>query len=328
MNPLEPTQIVTLVAGVSVFALVLCLWGILLWSWQLHRQARQQRLHARLGLDDPDTDHARQLALWRHGKVTSTYVPDAGHLSLWRWLEKLHQDAGYKRPLASILLGLVGVIALLGLMTLAWTSSLLAVLGIAAATTLVYWIMLKRRILQRAMLFDQQLIDALELAARSLRAGHPLSGAFQLIAQEIPEPVGHRFAEICEQEHLGMSHEESMHRIAISAHNSDLKLFATSVAIQLRSGGNLADMMDRLSAVIRDRMRLNRRVRVLTAQTQMSKNVLLALPVVMFALLALLNPDYIAPLYQSPSGRIMLVVAVAGLLVGTWMMGQLARLRY
>jgi tight adherence protein B len=107
-----------------------------------------------------------------------------------------------------------------------------------------------------------------------------------------------------------------------------MKFFATSVVIQLRSGGNLADMMDRLAFVIRDRMRLARRVRVLTAQTQFSKRILQALPFAIFVILCLINPEYMQPLYTTSTGKTILGAAGAGLLAGTYTMNRLAVLRY
>jgi tight adherence protein B len=107
-----------------------------------------------------------------------------------------------------------------------------------------------------------------------------------------------------------------------------MKLFATSVIIQVRSGGNLADMMYRLADVIRDRMRLKRRVRVLTAQTQLSKRVLLALPFLLFGALNLLNPTYMMPLYTTAMGRMLLIIAGTGLILGAWMMNRLSVLKY
>jgi tight adherence protein B len=104
-------------------------------------------------------------------------------------------------------------------------------------------------------------------------------------------------------------------------------LFATSIVIQLRSGGNLAEMMERLAYVIRERMRLARRVRVLTAQTQFSKRILLLLPIVIFVILNMLNPEYMHPLFSSSAGQKILFVAASGLLIGSWMMNKLSVLK-
>jgi tight adherence protein B len=107
-----------------------------------------------------------------------------------------------------------------------------------------------------------------------------------------------------------------------------MKLFAASTVIQLRSGGNLADMMDRLVAVIRDRMRLQRRVRVLTAQTQFSKRVLIAMPFVLIAILMMLKPDYLELMWTTQVGRYMLGAAGIFLIIGSWVMNKIATLKY
>jgi tight adherence protein B len=177
-------------------------------------------------------------------------------------------------------------------------------------------------------MFEIQFVDALDLAARSLRAGHPLVGSFQLIAEEIAAPVSTVFAQICQQQALGSSIEEALTLISERSSSKDLQLFATSVIIQVRSGGNLADMMERLAAVIRERRRLSRRLRVLTAQTQFSKRALLALPFVIFLGLNLLDPTYMVPLYTTSAGQFLLLIGGTGLVLGGWMMNRIGVLRY
>ncbi len=121
---------------------------------------------------------------------------------------------------------------------------------------------------------------------------------------------------------------QALRSVAERNHSEDLNLFVTSVVIQLASGGNLADMMERLANVIRDRQRLNRRVSVLTAQTQFSKNVLLALPFLVFVALNVINPKYMAPLYTTSLGQMIMLVASIGLLLGWITMNWLSKLSY
>ena len=116
------------------------------------------------------------------------------------------------------------------------------------------------------------LVDGLGVASRALRAGHPLVGAFQLISEEIGDPLGRLFGTIYHQQAFGGDLRESIQSAAVHVRNTEFKLFATSISVQLHSGGNLADLMDSLSSVIRDRMRLNKRIRVLTPRPQMSKS--------------------------------------------------------
>jgi tight adherence protein B len=179
-----------------------------------------------------------------------------------------------------------------------------------------------------AAAFDRQLLDALDLVVRSLRANHPLLGALQLVSEEIPSPVGTLFGEICQQHGLGMSLESSLCRAAASTDHPEFKLFATSISIQMRSGGHLADMVTRLAQVIRDRMRLGRRVRVLTAQVQLSKRILLVMPFILFLVLNVISPDYVRVLYTTPTGRAMLVGGGIALMMGALLMNRMARLQY
>jgi tight adherence protein B len=319
----------TLLIATLVFILALSLWIIAVWAWAIRRRQQQAAYEKRLGILDGEPSDGKTLRLWLDGKqVTTTVAVEKQNRSLAQRLEHWRQMAGFESSVATIALGLLGVVCGVSLGLLLWTESALAAAGGAATVVVVFFAMVKRRTIRREALFDQQLIDALDLAARSLRAGHPLGGAFHLIAEEIPAPVGTVFAEICQQVSLGVSHEEAMRKAARASHSEDVRLFTTCVAIQLRSGGNLADMMMRLAQVIRDRMRLNRRVRVLTAQANLSKNVLLALPFVMFVALNLLNPRYMVPLYETATGQSLLIGAGISLLFGAWVMGRLAQLKY
>jgi tight adherence protein B len=120
--------------------------------------------------------------------------------------------------------------------------------------------------------------------------------------------------------------EDAMRSLARNTVSEDLALFATSVIIQIRSGGNLADMMERLAAVIRERQRLARRVRVLTSQTQFSKRVLLAMPFLVFVLLNIINPTYMRTLYATSAGKFVGILAAVMLLLGWLAMNWLSKL--
>jgi tight adherence protein B len=248
--------------------------------------------------------------------------------SLSARFDRLLNDAGWQAGKSAFALAIIGVGTFIVLFTVVLTDSIVIAVEVVAALALVFWIYLKRRIAQRVALFDNQFVNALDLAARSLRAGHPLVGAFRLVSEECPPPVGPLFGEICQQQALGVGLEEAIRNAALASSSSELKLLATSVVIQLRSGGNLADLMERVAAVTRDRTRLNRRVRVLTAQTQFSKRVLIALPFVIFALLNALNSDYMETLYATWMGRVLLCGGAASLLLGVWAMNRMSVIRY
>ncbi len=141
-------------------------------------------------------------------------------------------------------------------------------------------------------------------------------------------PVSRVFERMCHEQSLGVDLEQSLRDTAEESSSADLKLFATAVAIQLRTGGNLADMMDRVAEVIRSRIRLSQRVRVVSAQTQLSKRILLAMPLLMLLALSILNPSHIDPLWQTPLGHKLLVVGAIAMVLGWCIMNRMARLKY
>ena len=319
----------TIIAAIAVFGLVLSIWIIFVVVRSSRRAKRTERLESRLGLHDERDSSVRVLRLWRDGHEATTTVPGkTRRMPIGQRLERLRQKTGWKAPARSILLGLLGSVALLSLIVLVVTTSWLAAAGVAAVALLAFWTYVKQRVRRTDVVFERQFLDALGLACQSLRAGHPLVGAFKLIADEIGPPIGVMFADMCQRQALGVDLEDAIREVSETSDSHDMRIFATSVAIQLRSGGNLVEMMERLSVVIRDRMRLTRRVRVLTAQTQFSKRVLLALPFLVFAGIALLNPGYLAPLFDTMKGNVLLAIAGSGLLLGVWVMNRMSKLQY
>ena len=317
-----------IVVATTVFGLVLAIWAIACLTWSLYQSSKKRKVELRLGLLSQQGP-ARQLRLWHDGKESTTWVPyDPHRLSIIRRLDQLRQEAGWEIPIWSLLLGVFGVSLLASVLAMAITGMPLISLGAAALVVTAFLIYLGHSVNKNVAQLERQLVDALELAARSLRAGHPLAAAFQLIAEDVPAPIGTTFGRICQQQSMGMSLEESLRTTADNSGNTDLKLFATSVIIQLCSGGNLASMMERLAAVIRDRIRLNRRFRTLTAQTQLSKRLLLGLPFLLFVVLNTLNPSYMSPLYDTTTGRTLLAAATASLFIGAWIMHRMAKLKY
>lgn len=214
------------------------------------------------------------------------------------------------------------------LLALLDTSDPLAAAGVAGAVLLAFWIYLNKCISRQRARFENQLADAMQLIARSLRAGHPVLGSFQLVANELEPPTSTMFASVCQQQAMGKNLETALREAADASTSEDARLFAASIAVAMRSGGDLADMMDRMSAVITDRIRLGRHARVLTAQVQLNKQVLLALPFFLFILLYLMRPGYLRPLLDTSIGNIMLAGGIASMLTGAWIMNRMARIRY
>lgn len=324
--PLDITDLLTIGSCFVLVTAVVLAVAVLLHA--RHAQRRQD-LDKRLGMEGSDDRRARQLHLWQDGKHATTNVPAVPRRpSLRQRAAAFRQQANLRIPLSLLAIQLAAMAA--GAMAAVWVVSGNLLLAMVAALAVLWlaWTYFRWRVEQRWALFERQIVDAMQLAARSLRAGHPLLGAFQLIAEDVEDPVKGIFATICQQQEMGVSLERTLEQVSGASGSMDLKLFATSVAIQIKCGGNLADMMDRVSEVIRERIRLSRRVRVLTAMTQFSKRILLALPVILFGALYLIRPDYMQTFRDTSEGQWMLVSAAAGLLLGAYMMNRMARVKW
>jgi tight adherence protein B len=312
----------------SVFVLVFSAWTICVLLWLVQYAQRRKRFHQRLGLSDDESQQSQALQLWREEYQDRRGSVRSPRQTLGDRLESLRISAGWKTPAHMVILAVGGVAVMVGVGTILMDFQIWVGLSLSLALVLGFQMITKQRIAHRVSLFETQFVDSLRIAARALRAGHPLVGAFQAISDEIGDPVGTLFGEICQEQTLGMDLQESIRNVANSARNADLKLFATAVSIQMTTGGNLAEVMESLAKVMRSRMRLNRRVRILTAAAKMSKNALLAIPTFLFLFLNVSTPQYVQPMYTTTEGKVLLAGTVVSMAFGAWVMGKLSQLQY
>lgn len=323
--------LLALVKGLAAFGLVITLWSVALLLWSRRRRGEREAIARRLGTAPeaaPQDGAGRTLRLWHEGREATTRVPGLRAApGLLVRLERMCRDAGWSAPPRSILAAVGAGSLAVALATALATGRLFPSVVGGAGVVLVFVAVARKRATARARLFERQLVDALELSARALRAGHPLLASFELIATEIPAPVGGVFGGLVQQQSLGMPLDECLRRASAEAGSPDLDLFAAAMSIHSRTGGNLADVMTSLALVIRERMRLGRRFRVLVAQTQVSKRILIAMPIVMFGVLHLISPEYMEELYATSAGQFILFLAIGSLTCGWFVMNRMADLR-
>jgi tight adherence protein B len=201
---------------------------------------------------------------------------------------------------------LFGISVLVGVVTM--TASFMAgvpwfftpLVGLAFAIVPFTWLWNKRR--TRLKKFASQLPDALELVARALRAGHSLAAGMHVVAEEMPAPISDEFNRVYEEQNLGIGMEDSLIGICDRVPNLDLRFFVTSVLIQRQTGGDLAEILDKIGYVIRERYRILGQVKALTAEGRLSGVVLIALPFILFLVMLHIKPDYVATLWTDPLG--------------------------
>ncbi|HTQ38683.1 MAG TPA: type II secretion system F family protein [Pirellulales bacterium] len=189
----------------------------------------------------------------------------------------------------------------------------------------VIWLLLRRS--RRLRSFGKQLPDALELIARALRAGHSLGAGFNLVAGEMAAPIGVEFQRCYEEQNLGIPLDEALKNLTDRVPNLDLKFFCTALVLQRQTGGDLAEILDKIGSLIRDRFRIWGQVQALTGEGRLSGIVLLALPPVLFGTVYYLNPDYITVLFTDPMGKKMLAGAVLMQILGALVIRKIVNIK-
>ncbi len=180
---------------------------------------------------------------------------------------------------------------------------------------------------RRSQKLSEQLPEALDMMARSLRAGHALPAAFQVVAGEMPQPISVEFARAFEEQKLGRSLEEAVQQMSGRAPgNGDLKIFAVSAVIQRETGGNLAEILEKIAATIRERFRFFGKLRSLTAEGRVSGIILGALPIGVALLISMTNRGYFSRLFDNDKGHAILMFAVVAWLAGIFWIVRLAKM--
>jgi tight adherence protein B len=199
------------------------------------------------------------------------------------------------------------------------------VAGILAAVLPLAWLVLKRK--RRLKAFGAQMPDAMELIARALRSGHSLGSGFNLVASEMADPIATEFNRVYEEQNLGIPLETALQNLADRIPNLDLKFFSTAVILQRQTGGDLAEILDKIGYIVRERFKIFGQVQALTGEGRLSGVVLLALPPVLFLAVYKLNPEYISVLFTDSMGKQMLAGAAVMQFVGALVIRKIINIK-
>ncbi|MFP6695202.1 MAG: type II secretion system F family protein, partial [Pirellulales bacterium] len=168
---------------------------------------------------------------------------------------------------------------------------------------------------------------AMELVARALRSGHSLAAGFQLVGQEMSQPLGKEFAQVFEEQNFGLSLDESLQAIVDRVPLVDLKFFCTAVILQRQTGGDLAEILDKIGRLVRERFQIRGQINALTGEGRLSGVVLLALPPLLMAVVYYLNPEYIKILFKYEMGQIMLFTATVMQIIGAFFIKKIVSIK-
>ena len=306
-----------LIPSIGAFLAVVCFaTGVLLISRAQAAKRVRNRLQDVILLGNGD-DSARTIILRDMELSSIPFLNDL--LKNARWAQKLDNllvQGGISIRLGTFIL-LMGVLGATGflVMTAVFNRPLLSLpVGVVAAALPVIYARQKK--FQRVRKFEQQFPDSLDMLNRALRAGLALNGAIQIVADESPDPVAQEFRVLFEENRLGLDMKEALKKLAGRVDSTELRLFVTAVILQRETGGNLAEILERAAAIIRDRFRILGDIRTLTAQARLSGFILTVLPLVMAALIYFVAPEYLKGLVVDPIGRVLIVAAVSLQVIG------------
>jgi tight adherence protein B len=192
----------------------------------------------------------------------------------------------------------------------------LASAGAAVIGSLLPYFLLRFKRNRRVKAFNSQLPDAIDLMARSLIAGHSMGSSIELISGQSPEPLAGEFVQVFQQQRLGLHFRDALLQMGRRVPSRDLQFLITAILVQKETGGDLTEILDRASHVIRERVRIEGEVRTRTAQGRLTGWILALLPIVMLGLINLISPGYSSVLFHDPTGQRLLYLGAALIAIG------------
>jgi tight adherence protein B len=310
-----------LLVAVLVFSALVTLVVGLWWAGEARRRVRE-RLEASGATAEPPGIPLGKAR--RKGMGLATVL---GGTRAWRQLDRLVVQAGYKDRVADVAVIILafamlgGALAALRTGALAW--GVLA-MPVAAGLPLAYLLWRRQR---RIRQFEALFPEALDMITRAIRAGNALSGAIRIVGEEMPDPLGEEFKHVSEEVRLGMDSGEALLRVQDRVPVQDMTFFCTAIRIQRGAGGNLAEVLDRLAEVIRERFKVLSYARVLQAQHKWSAICVGLSPVIFALIFQLMRPGYFDPMFNDPLGPYLIAGGLVFQVAGFFTIWRIAKIK-
>ncbi|HNQ21689.1 MAG TPA: type II secretion system F family protein [Phycisphaerae bacterium] len=336
-SSLDPVSALPVLAATQdVLFLVLPVLGSIMLSYGLYqvivetRAAKHRKLQDRLrGESSSRNEKVTQNILKRGAMGQERGLADQvlGRLSFMPKLQTMLDQADIAWSASQMMVNLMGLALLVMLAVAVLQQNVLAAVGCGAAIVFAPLIVINFKRKRRISKLTNQLPDVFELMGQALRAGHSLASAIQLVQEQLPPPVATEFALIYQQQNLGMKIEDALLEMAHRVDSLDVRFFVTAVLIQRQTGGDLAEVLDKIGGLIRQRIELVGLVRGLTGEGRLSGWVLFGLPFVVFGAIWTLNQNYARTLLEEPAGKTLLMIAGGMQLMGLAMIRWIVNIK-
>jgi tight adherence protein B len=232
------------------------------------------------------------------------------------WLKKLIEQAGSKTTPSAVVMVTILVSGAAAVGAALFVHLPFAPLGAALIGAFIPFGWLRHRRTSRLRKFEEQFPEALDLLSRAIRAGHAFQTALGMVGDDLTAPVGPEFKKTFDEQNFGLPLREALNQLTDRVPLLDVRFFVTAVLIQRETGGNLAEILDNLAHVVRERFKIQRQIRVHTAHGRFTGYVLLALPAALAIVLSFINPEHIDVLFHERMGQTMLMAAIVMQTVG------------
>ncbi len=291
------------------------------------RKKMQDRLRGRATRTEKSTE--LDSIIKRGGLGQSKSFADAllGKLTIIPKIQTLLDQGAVPWSASQMLLNLACASVLAGVGLAVVGAHPVAAVGSALAIFFLPLMVLNFRRTRRMAKLNNQLPDVFDMMGQALRAGHSLAGAVQNIYEQMPAPIATEFAQVYHEQNLGIKIEDALLSMANRVDSLDVRFFVTAVIIQRQTGGDLAEVLENISGVIRERIELAGQVRALTAEGRLSGWVLFGLPIGIYLATLKMNPEYAGVLLEDPMGQILLVVAGGMQLMGLAMIRWIVNIK-
>jgi tight adherence protein B len=312
-------DLLTFLILIAVFLFTVSLIGLIFLAWAESRFAEKYVVKKRLYYISAGGKHGKEKLKKYRDRVLKDVgaierlalkIPRSGRLDRLLLKSKLPLNA------STFIFGTLALAVLALLIGLKFFSQPLTAIGLALLILIAPYLALRYMEKAQFAKFQDQLPEALDLLARALRSGHALTSGLEMVSTEMEDPIRSEFGAAVDEINLGLTFQEAFENLCARVPSTDLRFFAISVIIQRETGGNVAEILDNISRLIRERIQFARQVKALTAEGRYSAIVLISLPIVLFIYIYFANYKYISQLWKDPIGIYMLIGAVIAQIIG------------